>query len=227
MIPVKRPGPHAAVLLLAVFLAGCGRVPKIIVLEDPLSAEEHVTLGVAYETKGELAAAAREYERALKKDGKSVRARVNLGNVRLAEKKYSEAREEYAKALELRPGDPEATNNLAWAAIHSGTGVEEALRGLDAVLSGREKGSPPADRLTPSLLDTRGVLLTRLHRAAEAVAAFDRAEAACLAPGAGSGTRDGGSPSGCTEDVLREIRTHREEARGALTPPPAPTPLIK
>lgn len=208
-------------------LAGCGRVPKIIVLEDPLSAEEHVTLGVAYERKGELAPAAREYERALKKDRKSVRARINLGNVRLAEKKFAEAREEYVKALELRPGNPEATNNLAWAAIFSGNGLEEALQRMDAVLSAREKAPPPADRLTPSLLDTRGVLLTRLHRIPEAVSAFDRAEAACRAPDGGPGTAAGAQPPGCTEEVLREIRKHREEARTALPSPPVGSPLVK
>ncbi|HWS15504.1 MAG TPA: tetratricopeptide repeat protein, partial [Candidatus Methylomirabilis sp.] len=167
-----------AVVLLALLLwaPGCGRVPRIIVLEDPLTVDEHVTLGVAYERKGELAPAAREYGRALKKDGKSFRARVNLGNVRLAEKKYGEAREEYLKALELRPADPEATNNLAWAAIHSGDGREEALRRLDAVLAARESSPPPRDGLTPSLLDTRGVLLTRLARFAEAESSFARAE---------------------------------------------------
>ena len=211
------------VLLLAVLLAGCGRVPRIIVLEDPLSADEHVTLGVAYERKGELGPAAREYERALKKDGKSFRARVNLGNVRLAEKMYGDARAEYLKALALRPADAEATNNLAWAAILSGNGREEALRRLDAVLAEREPRPPPMDGLTPVLLDTRGVLLARLSRFAEAETALARAEAACLAAGNPPGT---GVP-GCPEAVLREIRAHREELRSSLPSPSEGTPLVK
>ena len=43
-------------LLFALLLAvsTCARVPKIIVLEDPLSADEHVTLGVTYEREGKL-----------------------------------------------------------------------------------------------------------------------------------------------------------------------------
>jgi len=216
-----------AVLLLAVAIAGCGRLPKIIVLEDPLSADEHVTLGVAYERKGELAPAAREYERALKKDGKSFRARVNLGNVRLAEERYGEAREEYMKALALRPADPEATNNLAWAAILSGNGRDEALRRLDAALAAREAGPPPVDGLTPTLLDTRGVLLARLGRSTEAETAFTRAEEACLASGNLPGIGEPGPAGGCPETVLREIRRHREEARTPLPSPPGGTPLVK
>jgi len=215
-----------AVLLLGSALAGCGRVPKIIVLEDPLSADEHVALGVAYERKGELAPAAREYERALGKDGKSFRARLNLGNVRLAEKRYGEARGEYLAALSLRPADPEATNNLAWAAILSGNDREEALRRVDSVLAAREARPPPGDGLTPSLLDTRGVLLTRLARFAEAESAFARAEAACLASGAHPET--GGAPSPvCPESVLLEIRAHREELGNARPPPSGEPRLIK
>ena len=215
------------VLLLAVVLAGCGRVPRIIVLEDPLSADEHVTLGVAYERKGELAPAALEYERALKKDGKLFRARVNLGNVRLAEKAYGEAREEYLKALALRPADPEATNNLAWAAILSGNDREEALRRMDEVLAERESRPPSKDGLTPVLLDTRGVLLTRMARFAEAESALARAEAACHASGNRPGTGDPGSAPGCPEAVLREIRAHREELRSSLPSPTEGTPLVK
>jgi len=213
------------VLLLAVALTGCGRVPRIIVLEDPLSADEHVALGVAYERQGELGPAAREYERALKKDGKSFRARVNLGNVRLAEKLYGEARAEFLKALALRPADPEAANNLAWAAILSGNGREEALLRLDEVFADREPRPPPMDGLTPVLLDTRGVLLARMARFAEAESALARAEAACLAAGGSPGIV--GSSPGCPEAVLREIRAHREELRSPLPSPPEGTPLVK
>ena len=74
----RRVLPFLLVLLLA---GGCSRIPRIIVLSDPLNAAEHVELGVAYERKGELDLARREYERALRKDGKLYRARVNLGNI--------------------------------------------------------------------------------------------------------------------------------------------------
>ena len=123
-------------LLLLLLAGGCSRIPRIIVLEDPLTASEHVELGVAYERKGELDLARREYERALLKDNKFFRARLNLGNIFLAKKEYGKARDEYLLALGLRPGDAEATNNLSWAAIFSGEGIDEALARMEAVVSG-------------------------------------------------------------------------------------------
>lgn len=195
--------------LQAVLAAGCGRMPRIIVLEDPLTAEEHLELGVAYERNGEIDLAIREYERALRKDGKSFQARVNLGNVRLAKKEYGKAGEEYRKALAIRPGDPEATNNLAWAAILSGEDREEAAAGMEAVLSMEENRTPP-------FLDTLGVLRARMGEPAAAKEAFDEAERRCL---------EAGVP-GCPEGILREIREHRTEIPGQI-PPSAPPPLVK
>ena len=193
--------PFLIVLLLA---GGCSRVPKIIVLEDPLTAAEHVDLGVAYERKGELDLALREYERALRKDGKFYRARVNLGNVYLAKKEYGKAREEYLLALELRPGDAEATNNLSWAAIFSGEGIDDALIRMDSVVSG-------SGGRQPVFLDTLGVLRMRANRPGPAEEAFALAETLCRQ--AGAAPREGVNGAPCPEEVLREIEDHREELR--------------
>jgi Tfp pilus assembly protein PilF len=194
--------PFLLVLLLA---GGCSRVPRIIVLEDPLTAAEHVELGVAYERKGELDLAQREYERALRKDGKFYRARVNLGNVFLAKKEYGKAREEYLLALELRPGDAEATNNLSWAAISSGEGIDEALVRMDSVVSG-------SGGRQPVFLDTLGVLRMRANRPGPAEEAFALAETLCRQ--AGAAPREGvDKDAPCPEEVLREIEEHRRELR--------------
>ena len=201
-----RPWRFVPLFLLVLLLAGgCSRIPKIIVLKDPLTAAEHVDLGVAYERKGELDLARKEYEKALLKDGKFYRAHVNLGNVFLAKKEYGKAREEYLLALGLRPGDAEATNNLSWAAISSGERIDDALARMESVVSGPE-GRRAA------LLDTLGVLRMRANRPSAAQEAFDRADALCrdagAAPGAGAG---GGAP--CTDEVRREIGEHRAELR--------------
>jgi Tfp pilus assembly protein PilF len=203
-------------LLLAILLAGgCSRVPRIIVLEDPLTAGEHVELGVAYERNGELDLARREYERALRKDGKFFRARVNLGNIFLAKKEFGKAREEYLLALGLRPGDAEATNNLSWAAIFSGKGVEEALARMESVVSG------PGGR-RPTLLDTLGVLRMHASRPGKAEEAFALAEELCRQ--AGVTPREGvNGDAPCPEEVLREIEDHRGELRRRF-PPPSPAP---
>jgi tetratricopeptide (TPR) repeat protein len=235
---IRRGLPFLLVLLVA---GGCFRVPKIIVLEDPLTAAEHVELGVAYERKGELDLAQREYERALRKDGKLFRARVNLGNVFLAKKEYGKAREEYLQALESRPGDAEATNNLSWAAIYSGEGIEEALARMESVVSAppvspaagvpqqREArtaplatpigGTPPARSSKwggagrdPAFLDTLGVLRMRANRPGPAEEAFALAESLCRQAGAAAREGVNGDPP-CPEEVLREIEDHRKELR--------------
>ena len=200
------PRSFLALLLLSLLLAGgCSRLPKVIVLSDPLTAAEHVDLGVAYERKGELDLAQREYERALRKDGKFYRARVNLGNIFLAKKEYGKAREEYLLALELRPGDADATNNLSWAAIFSGEGIDEALARMEGVVSG-----PGGHR--PALLDTLGVLRMRANRPGAAEEAFAQAETLCRE--AGAAPREVGSGDApCPEEVLREIEDHRRELR--------------
>jgi len=205
--------PFLLVLLLA---GGCSRVPRIIVLEDPLTAAEHVELGVAYERKGELDLALREYERALRKDGTFYRARVNLGNIFLAKKEYGKAREEYLQALELRPGDAEATNNLSWAAIYSGEGIEEALNRMESVVSA-PRGTQPV------FLDTLGVLRMHANRPRESEEAFALADSMCRqpAPAPREGVNDGAP---CPFEVLREIADHREELRRRFPPsPPAPS----
>lgn len=207
-------------IFLALFLAaGCGRVPKIIVLEDPLTAEEHVELGVAYERKGELDLARREYEMALRKDKKSFLARFNLGNVFFAKKDYGKARGEYLRALELRPGDAEATNNLAWAALESGEGIGDALDRMEAVVSG-----PSGRRAT--LLDTLGVLRMRANRPEAADEAFAMAETLC---GASDAASPEGAPDGtpCPEEVRRDIVRHRQELRARFPSPGPPPALIK
>ncbi len=203
-------------LLFLLVAGGCSRVPKIIVLEDPLTAREHVDLGVAYERKGEQDLARREYERALRKDGKSFRARVNLGNVFLAKKEYGSARGEYLRALELRPGDPEATNNLSWAAIDSGVGIEEALARMESVVSG------PGGR-KPALLDTLGVLRMHANRPGPAEEAFAAADALCR-DGVAAPGKEGKLAPPCPEEVRREIAEHRGELRKRIaSPPTAPT----
>ena len=200
-------------LLLLLLAGGCSRIPRIIVLEDPLNAAEHVELGVAYERKGELDLAQREYERALLKDRKFFRARLNLGNIFLAKKEYGKAREEYLRALELQPGDAEAANNLSWAAIFSGEGIDEALARMESVVSGH--GGRRA-----TLLDTLGVLRMNANRPGAAEEAFALAEALCRQ--AGVAPREGLTEEApCPDEVLREIEDHRGELRRRF---PSPSP---
>ncbi|MBI5576508.1 MAG: tetratricopeptide repeat protein [Deltaproteobacteria bacterium] len=213
------------ILLLLLAAAGCGRMPKVIVLEDPLTAAEHVELGVAYERKGELDLARREYETALRKDRKLFLARFNLGNVFLAKKEYEKARAEYLLALGIKPGDPEAANNLAWCAILSGEGIDDALARMETAVAG------PAGR-RPVFLDTLGVLRMRANRPEPAAEAFAEAEELCR-QGDESARNTSGTAAGetgtvlCPEEVRREIQEHRSELRKRFPPASASPPLVK
>ena len=110
---------------LAATLAGCGH---LVVLHDPLSASEHNDLGVAYEARGDLDLAAREYRRALRLDRRLARARVNLGNVSAREGRWGDAEACYRRALRDQPEDPDALNNLALALVRRGGDLAEAER---------------------------------------------------------------------------------------------------
>lgn len=103
-------------------LAGCS-LPRIIVLEDPLSPEEHLNLGVAYERKGELESAIKEYEAA---SGKLPLAYLYLGNVYFQKKELDEAERYYRKAINKDPGNADACNNLAWLYYTKRENLEKA-----------------------------------------------------------------------------------------------------
>lgn len=107
------------------FLLGCGSFPRIIVLTDPLTPEEHNDLGVSYERRGECKLAEREYEEALRLRKDFFDAQYNLGNLYLGMKCYTKAEQAYRKALEIGPDQAEPCNNLANLYLDTGD-LEEA-----------------------------------------------------------------------------------------------------
>lgn len=113
----------AAALACALAASGCSR---IVVLHDPLTAPEHNDLGVAYEAQGRPDLAAREYRRALQRDPRFGRARLNLGNVEAAAGRWARAEREYRRAMTDLPGDPDPPNNLAVALLRRGRALDEA-----------------------------------------------------------------------------------------------------
>ena len=58
----------AIVAVIGVSFSACSDLPQVRVLHDPLTPEEHVTLGLAYEVEGRQELAAREYDDALRKE---------------------------------------------------------------------------------------------------------------------------------------------------------------
>lgn len=100
-------------------------MPRIIILDDPLSPEEHINLGVTYERKGEFEAAIKEYKAASRKNPL---AYLYMGNVYFEMKDYERAEEYYKRAIEEDPQNPDAHNNLAWLYYTTGKNLEEAER---------------------------------------------------------------------------------------------------
>ena len=92
------------------FLFGCA-FPRIIVLDDPLSPEEHLNLGVAYEQNKEYEIALKEYEKASKK---LTIAYLYMGNIYFMKNEYAEAELYYKKVMDKDPMNADAYNNLAW-----------------------------------------------------------------------------------------------------------------
>jgi tetratricopeptide (TPR) repeat protein len=108
----------------SLLLAACS-MPRIIVLDDPLSPEEHINLGVVYEKKGEFESAIKEYEAASKK---LPVAYLYLGNVYFQKKELGEAEEYYRIAIDEDPQNADAHNNLAWLYYTKRENLYEAER---------------------------------------------------------------------------------------------------
>lgn len=111
--------------LLIIFLSSlCAcSLPRIIILDDPLSPEEHINLGVAYEGKGELDNALKEYRSA---SDKLPRAFLYMGNIYFRKEKFDDAEVCYKKAIREDPKSADAYNNLAWIYYARGKNLDEA-----------------------------------------------------------------------------------------------------
>ncbi|MDP2167298.1 MAG: tetratricopeptide repeat protein [Thermodesulfovibrionales bacterium] len=102
-------------------LSSCA-LPKIAVIKDPLTPEEHINLGVSYEQKRELEQALDHYQSASKR---LPVAHLYMGNIYFQKEDYKRAEESYKKAIK-KTDDPRAYNNLAWLYFKTGRELEKA-----------------------------------------------------------------------------------------------------
>ncbi|WP_052813306.1 tetratricopeptide repeat protein [Desulfonatronum thioautotrophicum] len=109
------------ILLCVLFLGGAGisacSLPRIILLSDPLTAEEHNDLGVSYEAAGEWDRALAAYTQAATKNRGWDQPLINQGNVHAAMGNWGEAAASYRRALRRNPENLEAMNNLAYVLL--------------------------------------------------------------------------------------------------------------
>lgn len=118
-------------LTLVILLLYSCSLPRIIMLKDPLTPEEHIKLGLSYETGGEYVPALEQYEMAVKS---LPIAYLYIGNIYFQKGEYERAEEAYEKAIK-RSGDPRAYNNLAWLYYTTGREMRKAEELAEKALS--------------------------------------------------------------------------------------------
>ena len=155
-----------ALFLSALQFSGCS-LPMIIVLNDPLSADEHVRLGGIYDSQGKTELARDQYRAAIRQDKKHLRAWTLLGDTAYRLKEYGEAEKAYDSALDLDRSNGDLCNNLAWVYVQQNRKLRKAQ---DLVMSALKLS--PDHR--PYYLDTLGVIQLKLGKFQEAIASLLR-----------------------------------------------------
>jgi len=116
---------------LAALAAACAHGPSA---RERQSAEIHHDLGVEALNAGRAPDALREFDAALAIDDRFVEAHLGRGLVlEYGFGKLAEAEQAYRRAIEVRPGYPEALNNLGQLLARTGRS-DEAIRAFDEAL---------------------------------------------------------------------------------------------
>jgi len=141
--------------LLMLLLASCAmpKIPQIIVIDDPLTAQQHNDLGVAYEEKGNFDLAGKEYEKAIKKNKDWVIPYLNLGHLYYRQDKLDQAERALREGLRIKGDHPELLNNLAWVLMEKGQ-LKDAKALIDKAIAIEDK---------EEYQDTREEILNRLE----------------------------------------------------------------
>jgi len=126
------------ILALIIFVvAGCA-MPKIVVIDDPLTAQQHNDLGVAYEEKGDFTLAGKEYEKAIKKNRDWVIPYLNLGHLYYRQDKLDQAERALREGLRVKGDHPDLLNNIAWVLMEKGQ-YEQATALIDKAITREDK----------------------------------------------------------------------------------------
>lgn len=150
---VRRKIKNLSLSLLSVFcllsfvLSFSCSFPRIIVLDDPLTPEEHINLGVVYEGKGEFDNAIEEFKKASKK---LPAAYLYLGNTYMQKGDLDEAEKNYKKAIRKQPDLADAYNNLAWLYYTKAKDLRLKTEDIKEILKEAEMLALKALDLSPS-----------------------------------------------------------------------------
>lgn len=182
----------ALLLVALLFLESCS-LPRIFILKDPLTTEEHNKLGEIYASQGKDDLAAQQYQEALEKDPDSVSTLLLLGDLSFRREKYPDAEAAYKKAIQLRSRNGDVYNNLCWVYLQQNVKAEacEDLIRTAITLTPEHRGY---------YLDTLGVSFLRMGRTGESIAALQ--EAIELLPGDNA-------------EIMSEVNIHLSESYDA------------
>jgi Tfp pilus assembly protein PilF len=141
--------------ILIILIAGCAapKIPKIIVIDDPLTAEQHNDLGVAYEQKGDFDLAGKEFEKAIKKNKDWVIPYLNLAHLYYRQDMLDEAESTLREGLRIKGDHPDLLNNLAWVLMEKGQ-FKDAMALIDKAIAIEDK---------QEYRDTRQEILNRMN----------------------------------------------------------------
>lgn len=145
---------HSLVILLTLCVIvnfSCSYIKGQSDFEDPLTAEEHNNLGVAYEKEEKYKLAIKEYKKAAEIDEELVTPLVNIGNVYFKQEKYKNAEKYYLKALNKDEKNVLAANNLGNVYLKTGKDYEKGIEYLIRSL-------PPPEIAPAYALDTLAML---------------------------------------------------------------------
>jgi tetratricopeptide (TPR) repeat protein len=121
--------PRILLLIPLLLLAGCS-LPRIAVIKDPLSAEEHLQRAVIAESNGDFDLALRSYREAARD---LPQARLGMANVYFQTGRLEEAEQEYRRVIRRLPSNAYARNNLAWLYLTQGRLAEAERMAADAL----------------------------------------------------------------------------------------------
>lgn len=132
-------------------------MPDIVVLHDPLTAEEHLQLGLSYEKMGLIEEAEKHYKEASKSDA---RGYLFLGNLYLNQKQYEEAEKSYRKAIKKDSNLADAYNNLGWLYWLKNENLDEAQELVKKAIE-IEKSNPDKIKIYEDTLEKIKKLKTK------------------------------------------------------------------
>ncbi|MBX7167661.1 MAG: hypothetical protein K1X74_15125 [Pirellulales bacterium] len=167
---------------------------KAALAAAPNDPQAHCLLGRALLTARRIDEADAAFRAALSRDPKSVPAFLGLAEVAKARMQPSEVIANYRRALELAPGEPTITNQLAWLLA---TTKDESLRRGPEALTLAQQLCAGAGGQQPEYLDTLAAAYAAAGDFSAAIATIDRAIELATA-------------AGHPPALVRQMQTHRQ-----------------